>query len=122
MVEYNYLELLKAIRLCSYKQGYSVIVFAKTGKRAENIFKEAKDAIYNDSDELQVLDVCTNRPGAFNITYRNGSIMRFTSSNENVRGYRANCAIYDDAMDSRDLVSIIERPYMEENNETSRRV
>lgn len=125
MVEYDYLELLKAIRLCSCKQGYSVVVFAKTGKQAEDVFNEARIAINSDNNERRMLETCLKRPGTCTITYRNRSVMKFSMLNESSRGYKTNCVIYDPGINVRILREIalqMEYPYMEGNNGTSRRI
>lgn len=125
MVKYDYLELLKAIRICSCKHGYSVFVFSKTGKQAEDIFNEAKRAIDRDETERRMLDTCLKQPGTCTITYRNRSVMKFSMLNERSRGYRVNCVIYDSDINARILRETalqMECQYMEENNGTSRRI
>lgn len=125
MVEYDYLELLKAIRMCASNPRYGVIVFTGTERRAEVAFDEAVDAITHDEETRQILDTYHKRHGEYAITYCNGSIMRFSLLKESSRGYRANCIIYDSSIDTRilrDLAFPMERPYMEENNGTSRRI
>lgn len=122
MVKYDYLELLKAIRCCEDKPRYSVIVLMPTLKQAKIVFDEAVCEISNDN-EINVHG--RGSSCGYSIIYHNSSIMRFSVLREGVRGQRANRIIYDPNIDEdllREIALPMERPYMEENNGTSRRI
>lgn len=103
----EYLALLKAIRTCVENPYYKVGVFSKTIARAEQVFREAIDAIESDRDEIRMLHDARIELCGTIITFVNGSCMQFRSVNQNLKGYRFNAVLYENDIDMGTINSIL---------------
>lgn len=92
MTQLNFLESLKAIRICVRNPYYRVGIFMRNMREVECAYVDIIDAILEDEEEkiaVERIDKQFRR-----IAFKNGSIIQFMRASENVRGYRFNRVLY----------------------------
>lgn len=114
----NYLEILKAIRICAQKPRYKVGIFAVTLKDLENNYINVIEEIRLGDEESKSVAVHSKYgSGSIIIEFDNGSTIHFVRASNYSRGYRFNYVIYDERIDKEILdtvVRVTEFRYMEE--------
>ncbi len=120
MVALDFLEMLKAIRMCVQKQNYHVGVFTVTAQDAEHVCSEMIDAISEDEEEKDLVAGMGN--GAFRsyILFKNRSSINFVRASDSARGHKFHHVLYDRRIDH-DLLATIVHPteirYIEQEGE-----
>ena len=121
LVQSKELAVPDIVHICDWTTAVAGEEIARVSQ-AKIVFDEAVCEISNDN-EINVHG--RGSSCGYSIIYHNSSIMRFSVLREGVRGQRANRIIYDPNIDEnllREIALPMERPYMEENNGTSRRI
>ncbi len=103
MVEFEFLDMLKAIRLCTQKPNYKVGVFTGTIQDAKRVCSEVIELISEDKEESESV----NREAVGYISFTNGSIIKFVRASDNARGRRFHHILYDRNIDHRLLVCVV---------------
>lgn len=114
----NYLEILKAIRICIQKPRYKVGIFTGTLKDLETNYQDVLDAICSDDEESKCV-ATHSRYGLSSriIKFNNGSSIQFVRASDHSRGYKFNRVIYDKRINKEILDTVVrmtEFRYMEE--------
>lgn len=105
MTEIDYLETLKAIRLCVQNPHYKVGIFTRTMLEAERVCNDVMDAIFEDEEEKNAVEGA-NTALRSRIAFKNGSSIQFVRASENARGCRFNRVLYDKDI-NRDLLHTV---------------
>jgi len=121
--EFDFLGMLKAIRLCIQKPNYKVGVFTVTVQDAKETYSNAIKIISEDEEESKMVNRKTI--GVFDnyISFTNGSVIKFVTARDNARGHRFHHILYDRNIDHMVLACVAlpaEIRYTEEHNGTSR--
>ena len=109
MTQFDYLEALKAIRVCVQKPGYKVGVFMRTLKDAKYVCFDMIAAINEDAEEKDAVNRFFSSATEHYIMFKNGSFIQFARASEHCRGRRFNCVLYDNDIDH-DILVMIVRP------------
>ncbi len=102
--EFEFLDMLKAIRLCTQKPNYKVGVFTGTAQDAKRAYSEVIELISEDKEESELVS-----RWAFNnyISFTNGSIIKFVRASDNARGHKFHHILYDRNIDHRLLTCVV---------------
>ncbi len=105
--EFEFLDMLKAIRLCTQKPNYKVGVFTVTAQDTKRVCSEVIELISEDKEESELVNRKT--VGVFDnyISFTNGSIIKFVFARDSARGHKFHYILYDRNIDHRLLVSVV---------------
>jgi len=105
--EFEFLGMLKAIRLCVQKPNYKVGVFTVTVQDAKEICSDAIKLISEDEEESKMVN--RKAVGAFDnyISFTNGSVIKFVKASDNARGHKFHHILYGRNIDHRVLACVV---------------
>lgn len=107
MTQIDYLETLKAIRMCVQNPRHRVGIFMPTMREAELMYIDAIKAIFADDEERNAIDGCPQRKER--IAFNNGSTIQFLRASENARGCRFDAVLYGQNIDDDILRNVVGR-------------
>ena len=106
MIEFDCLEMLKAIRTCVQKPFYKVGVFTSSLQEAGRVYSDIIDAVREDEEENSAVNRGINSLTDHRIMFKNGSCIKVLSACSNIRGYRFNYVLYDKSIEPETLCRI----------------
>lgn len=115
MVQIDFLEILKAIRMCEQNPYYKVGVFMPTMEGVRRIYTDIVDVIRKDEDTMRAVAI-THTQLRSRIEFNNASSIQFVLASENARGCKFNHVLYGKNIDYdilQDVVRFTEFRYKE---------